>query len=384
MSKTFIYLLLIGLFISCSRKPYGEFNDKGIVVPINVNNNKEISFSRLFDSVSYIPLETTDEALVGIVEHMRIFGNNLCLLCDKNVLIFDTRTGNVITQISKFGNGPGEYQSLYDILINEDNLIQLLDMNSRKIRTYNFKGNFISEISLPSMSFAFSKKGDKYWLYNNNLQQEDITSQVICYEPATSKIREEIFPMNQKLSNYFFVLEGNNFAQTDDGLLFFANPRNQIFLIKENAVPEAVYTLDFGKHSLPGNFMEEEFSDIMDFSQWADSREYIYFVNNFTTDTRNLQISFWLGEQIYWTFFSKPSLRSETAQIIKDDINDYKPIKLKNTNSDAIISDGYFYFLLSPEQYLKAYIEKKQVLQDLTEQSNPVMVKCKLKKDIIL
>lgn len=380
MRKVLFSILLAATFIACSHKPNEGKTKEGELVSINISQTNQIAFSELFDSVSYIPLETTDEALVGIVEHMRLFGDYLCLICDKNVLIFNVQTGKALSQISKFGNGPGEYQSLYDIFVDDSSNVELLDKNGRKIRKYDFEGNFLSETSLPSMSFAFTKEGNHYWLYNNNLEQEKIAHKVLCYDASAGEITEEFFPMDKTLSRFFFVLEGNNFVRTEDALLFFANPQKQLFLLKENSLPEVAYTLDFGKHSLPESFLQEKFTDIMDFSQRADSREYVYFVNSFAANQQNLQISFWLGEQIYWSFYSKAHKSSETACQIKDDLNEYLPLQLKNTNSDAILTDKYFYFLLSAEQFLKISGKKGAPTDNLTDQSNPILVKCVLKK----
>lgn len=136
-----LMLLIISMLCSCSYSKKGD-KEVGERIPITIEEDSKINFSDIFERIDYIPLETTDTSLVGIVERFRIFDHKVCLLCDKSLLLFDTNTGQAISKISKLGNAPGEYQSLYDVSISEDGNVELLDMNERKIRRYGIDGHF--------------------------------------------------------------------------------------------------------------------------------------------------------------------------------------------------------------------------------------------------
>lgn len=151
-------LLVISVLCSCSSSKRGD-EETGKKISITIEENSKIKFSDVFEQVDYIPLATTDISLVGIVERFRLFNHKVCLLCDKSLLLFDANTGQAISKISRLGNAPGEYKSLYDVSICEDGNVELLDMNERKIRRYDMDGNFLDALDLPSMSFSFLANG---------------------------------------------------------------------------------------------------------------------------------------------------------------------------------------------------------------------------------
>ena len=370
--------IIICILFSCAQTDSRNDEDSSTRVMIDANNHNSIKFSDIFDSVTYIPLETTDDALVGTISHMRLFGNKVCLICDKQLLIFDADSGNASARISKYGNGPGEYISIYDALINESGNIELLDMNGKKIREYTPEGTFVSEQDLPFKSFAFAKSSDHYWFYNNNLPQET-KDKVLYYNASTQKIEDSFFPIDPHLSQYFFVLEGNNFAVRKDGALFFSSPDTRIYFLQKEKDPQVVYTLDFCRQNMPDDFLKEDFADIMEFCQKADGRGYIHEINGFTANEHDLHLSFWRGEEIYWSFYIARDSICRTSSIVEDDINGLPAFKLEDTNLDAILTKDYFYFLMSAEQFLRIYANKELLPQGLTDESNPVLVKCKLK-----
>ncbi len=231
-----------------------------------MDKSENIRFSEFFERVDYIPLETTDSSLVGTVERMRIFEDKVCLLCDKSFLMFNKQTGEAELQISKLGGAPEEYRSLYDVYVDSTRgLIELLDMNGKKIQKYDMKGRYKASIPLPFMSFSFTKENESnYWFYNNNLVSDKAHSKVVHFDAKQEEIINEFFPIDSHLSNFFFVVESNNFINAEDGLFFFCNPPGKMYFIKGDLSPHISYTFDFGEHSIPENFYAHNFSDIMD------------------------------------------------------------------------------------------------------------------------
>lgn len=66
----------------------------------------------------------------------------------KSILMYDTDTGALILRIRNTGKGPGEYVSLYDMLIDTTgNYIELLDMNGKKVVRYDMNGDFKEKYS---------------------------------------------------------------------------------------------------------------------------------------------------------------------------------------------------------------------------------------------
>ncbi|WP_294620334.1 6-bladed beta-propeller [uncultured Bacteroides sp.] len=383
-----LILLIISLLHSCS-SPRQEDEEIGKRIPIVIEEGSRIKFSDVFEQVDYIPLETTDTSLVGIVERFRIFDNKACLICDKSLLMFDANTGRAISKISKLGSAPEEYQSLHDASVCEDGNVELLDMNKRKIRRYDINGNFVSSLELPSMSFSFFANGrNNYWLYNNNMSYEDIKSKVVCYDASKRMVRDLYFPIDTHLAGYFFVVEGNNFAKRQDDLLFFACPSEKIYSLKEGEEPSVAYTIDFGRHAAPQDFYKNDYSDIMEFSTEANKRGYVYFVNNFSANNSYIQLSFFLDKVAYWSIYSENEEKSYTGCILQDDLNSLKGFRVDAQNTLYAINGDYLYFLLSAEQFVGicsnggTFFEQVNKNNDMNDQSNPLLVRCKFKKNL--
>ena len=382
-----LMLLIISMLCSCSYSKKGD-KEVGERIPITIEEDSKINFSDIFERIDYIPLETTDTSLVGIVERFRIFDHKVCLLCDKSLLLFDTNTGQAISKISKLGNAPGEYQSLYDVSISEDGNVELLDMNERKIRRYGIDGHFRNLSDLPSMSFSFFANGDNdYWLYNNNMSYGDIRTKVVHYDASKGRVKNLYFPIDMHLANYFFVVEGNNFVKRKDHLLFFSCPSEKIYSLKEGVEPSVAYIIDWGKNAAPSDFYNHNYSDIMEFSTEANKRGYVYFVNNFSANDSYIQLSFFLDKVAYWSIYSENEGKSYTGCILQDDLNSLIKFRITNLNTLYAIDENYLYFLLSAEQFIEICSNDNTFSElidknNINDQSNPLLVKCKFKKSL--
>lgn len=384
--KRFSYILLffIVLLASCSSKHDTKDREKG-VIKVDIAFDSKIKLSELSDSVQYIPLETADSSLVGIVERFRIFGNQVCLLCDKSMLAFDAQTGAPTMVISKLGNAPGEYKSLYDAYIDEKTgLVELLDMDGQRIYRYDTTGSYVDALELPCHSFSFLKIGEnRYWLYNNNMMSGDIKSRFVCLN--SGNIEEECFPIDTHLANFFFVVEGNNFAQRNEDLLFYFSPSDKIYSRNEDGSFTDAYRIDMGKHTLPAEFCEQNFSDIIAFSTEASKHSYVYFINNIAANDRYVQFSFFLENKSYWSVYSTMEELTHTGCLLEDDLNRLQTFRLDNLNTMFSIAGDYLYFLISAEQFIEISRDnptwsEKVKAYDINEQSNPILVKCRLKK----
>lgn len=395
MKRLFFIIFTMAVVMSCtsSQKNNQPSSDAEKIIDIKIDKSEALRFSEVFDQIDYIPLQTTTSFLVGTVEKLRIFGDKVCLLCDKSLLIFDKNNGDGNLKIAKLGSGPEEYKSLYDIYIDkESNNIELLDMNGRKIHIYDMNGVYIKSLSLPFVSFSFVKVATSdYWFYNNQMPSDKTKSRIVHYNAKNNEIVDEYFPIDNNLANYFFVVEGNNFVKIKDDLLFFSCPSDTIYSLESNSKVNVAYTINFGPHSIPPDFYKRKYSDIMEFSQEANKRQYVYFVNNFTANEDCVLLSFLLDRKCFWSLYLEKGKKTYTASSLEDDINFSDSFPLDYCNIPFTMDGDNFYFLMSAEQFLflcKGKEVKRHSLATLLkdskidEQSNPILVRCKLKENI--
>ncbi|MDR3095059.1 MAG: 6-bladed beta-propeller, partial [Bacteroidales bacterium] len=72
-------------------------------------NSKELLLSEIASDVTYIPLETSPECLIGRIDKIISFDDKYYILDrqTESILVFDS-TGKYLFKIAQIGNGPGE------------------------------------------------------------------------------------------------------------------------------------------------------------------------------------------------------------------------------------------------------------------------------------
>ncbi len=100
-------ILLVSGFVclSCTNTAAGDHFS--IDVAAAFANPVELSASDYFSEVRYVPLETTEQGLVGSGADIQCFGDKLVVTTrQKQCLLFDARTGRFIRSIGHIGNDP--------------------------------------------------------------------------------------------------------------------------------------------------------------------------------------------------------------------------------------------------------------------------------------
>lgn len=152
MSKLFSVMLLC-LLISCGKKRTGVSVDQtqAVTIPVKFQNlaaDSKLKLSDFVDSVKWIPLELTQECIIGKISQV-YFLDSLILVVDTKAgtLLFFDMNGKYRNKIDRRGKGPGEYatirHALYDF---ERNRIMVYDDILRKLIYYRMDGTMIKEI----------------------------------------------------------------------------------------------------------------------------------------------------------------------------------------------------------------------------------------------
>ena len=124
--RRIIFFICVVLFAACSQKSEKDGILK-ITEVLDFEKQEMGSISDCVDSVTYLPLKLTQEALFRNIDKM---------LCENGMMyIGDFRTrkitvcnmnGNVNFVLNKFGNGEGEYQEIRNFTVDKNN-IYILD-----------------------------------------------------------------------------------------------------------------------------------------------------------------------------------------------------------------------------------------------------------------
>lgn len=116
-----------------------------------------IPLSFFTEKLEIVKLDSRDEALVG--QTGVTISDNYILVHGRRpnpFKLFDRR-GNFLTNIGAIGQGPGEYQMVYDAKLDEaNNRIYILPWNASQLLVYDLQGNVLDPIP-PLLALSESK-----------------------------------------------------------------------------------------------------------------------------------------------------------------------------------------------------------------------------------
>ncbi len=81
-----------------------------------------LNVSNFADTVLYVPLETTEESLIGNISGLWI-NDSIMLVSTGNRLLMFSESGKYMHQVGSNGRGPGEYNYIYHFDVIRDTII---------------------------------------------------------------------------------------------------------------------------------------------------------------------------------------------------------------------------------------------------------------------
>ena len=239
---TFIFVLTI-LCIACDTHPSKDF--KGITLAVDLDK-QEVSLKELFSRMEVIPLETHDSCLIVNPEKILFHKNKLYVFDPLRAALYTfDKEGNFIKQIARKGEGPGEYQIITDVLIDNSKEKILFLSPYGSILTYDMEGNFIDQKTLPA-------KPNYYSLTMAANQHTALWSCVDKEENGLSVMNAETMkPVYETWHNDRMIDMGlmKPFYQYGSDAYFSTAYQNVVYRIKPDSL-ESAYQWDFGKDNI--------------------------------------------------------------------------------------------------------------------------------------
>lgn len=230
---------------------YYPIQDDRIIV--DLNKKQKASLFDYFSHIELIPLETSDEVLIGYCEEIVPFQNRYYIFDRKRavVQVFD-QDGKFISLIDKRGQGPGEYTpNLTSIFLNPfTENIDITDMGC--IYSYDLTGKHVRTISQVEDASGF------YWnllplndnlyvchvLMLNNLD----TYKINYYDVKENKIIHKDYEEDEFLNNYACIPFASPFYEYNGNYYFYRLVDNETHEVGLDSLKKA-YTWDFGKNN---------------------------------------------------------------------------------------------------------------------------------------
>ncbi|MDR1221823.1 MAG: 6-bladed beta-propeller, partial [Tannerella sp.] len=335
----------------------------------SINHQKKANFSELFDSVKFIPLETTDEVLISEITKIHSVENRFFIFDRRNQAVFAfDEEGHCIWKIRTRGRGPKEYTQLMGFDIDEDSRKIYLFSRLEKILVYDFDANFLEEYKVRFDGTSIGVMNDRMYLYaynrTNRNNRENLKNNLLIINKG--KIQQAHLPFEKELGAIFFN-SPNAFYRYNDEMRLYMPFSTKIYSHKgENLTVR--YFFDFGRNNIPKAFLEEDnFQDLLEDTNYAyglntywENRNYCSFrirVEKGSTrilfDKRTKEIKYGLYDDLAYCFPNIQQATDDQATGFRDAMD-----------------------LLYEAEHSNARKEKsllKEVVKNISEDSNPVV-----------
>lgn len=378
--KRFIYLLLPALLshLSCDQKQDEAYTQ----IDVEINDAQTIAASEWFSSIEITLLEANSESLLKACDKIVLFDNRYYVL-DKGqqtIFVFD-RTGKFIcSSRTMIGQGPGEYVYIDDFCIDKDNnTIELLDTPGYTVRVYSLDftpldGSWrLAQDLLPVWSFQ-KLSADNYAFYRNPTERFPHLIQI--YSVQEEKIVEKIdipypyweVPWTLE-KNYFYEYRSEYFFS-----LAFPNPDLYKLNTKDFSV-EKVLECNFGKETFGANAIEGISEDF-----FTRPGRYVLATNKYQNDKFFFVYLYAKNGSAFLPYMLRYEKETGRQNLISAFFSDKT-----NLSVPYFIDNEYFYSLSESTQAHQHVVRElldeksKQVLDNLTDDDNPVIIKYKLR-----
>lgn len=128
-------------------------------------------------SIHYIPLETTEESIIGRIEKLESDDSYIFIFDKTNnqTFRFSQKDGSFLNKFGHIGRGPGEYIELRDMTLDKKRKeVCLLDYWGFKILYFNYDGEYLREQPLYYLYDKMEFVGDRMVLHTHNHGNERV------------------------------------------------------------------------------------------------------------------------------------------------------------------------------------------------------------------
>ena len=239
MKKVLYVALILAVFSSCKRSSVKDIG-KAQKIDCCEITNETFKLSDVASSFSIIPLETNDSCLIGEINKLEFFNENIFVL-DKiysaRLFVFN-KEGKYLFDIGRRGAAPDEYVQINDFSIDKKNNIIYVLCDKKKVFSYSLSGQYMGQIALDFFAAAMEYKNNWFYFVCDRLKRGNL-----IVTDMEGNVKYEDFPNEQMGENLLMLI--HPFSQRDSTLLYRRYLDNNIYEICLDK-SKSVYNVDFG------------------------------------------------------------------------------------------------------------------------------------------
>lgn len=248
MKKYLLLSIVFSLFLcGCTQKQSESNESSGMeTIPITDFETYNGRFSEFAEAVEMIPLEFTDESILGEIKKV-VLSEDFIFVMERfnsaGIYTFD-RSGKFLYRIGSRGQGPEECADVDDFSINEkDRLIYIYDSVRKKVFVFSFDNEFIKTIPMDYSATNMEYQDGLFYLY-----REDARYGVPLYSLVIKDINgdlvEKYYPMSDLPKSHDCV-----FCKRENDILFAQDMNDSVFVLSGGKL-SPVYYIDYKDRSM--------------------------------------------------------------------------------------------------------------------------------------
>ncbi|WP_029275118.1 6-bladed beta-propeller [Pedobacter borealis] len=376
-------LLLILVIASCKQKPKSSLKKNINEIKTNtvVNGTTFVDSKNLYDSVVYVPLQTTQHNLIAKIDQLEV--------TDKYFIILDhdSKSISIYLKNGKF------FKKIDSVNASEfwvyDDVISFRDLSSHTvINRYSISTSKVAPEKI-KLSYKNAHQIDKnaslfFLAYRKDNPAPLTDANLICIDEKNN-ISTLLDAKESKLTKQDVFSSGKNFYTSNTLTYFSPNYSTDIFLLK-NKKADLIYHINVGEFALPQKREKDQ-----DIKKYVKTNPCIFGINNIYEVNGNLSF-----QTVSSKGFKNFTYNKATNVLVNLDNLKYgeKLTHFLPTGTNLIASDSTCFISHLPAAYLlKSYqqIARAEKLPPFTAQSrslfesirsrdNPVLVKLYPKK----
>ena len=260
------------------------------------DNVKHLYASEIITDLEYIPLETSNQYLIGQYYGIEISENYILVRSNPHLILF-SRQGKYIRHVGSQGLGPEEYRIVSKTTIDEkSNMIYL--SNNTELLAYRISGEFVKKLYLKDI---YNKAGinscfgkivywkDSLFCANVNLYTgiEDYSFVIFSLDGQVVKLFPNSIKFKREESNVIYINDNDDYTDiyVYNGQLKYRKINSDtLFRLNDQLefVPEAIF--DLCGRNAPENIRDKGDADRSIYTYMTDIQElenYFYFICDF-------------------------------------------------------------------------------------------------------
>ncbi len=282
-----LFLSLLCSACSSEKQPSKDFIEIEMV-PIIEGESKKMPLQEWAKSVRFIPLETNDDILIKSIRDVFQRGDTILVHHRERLSVFNTN-GKYLYDIGSKGQGPKEFTHDRKVVLHND-LIYVHE-NLARIKAYDWKGNFVKKLDLPSNTWevlTVSEQEDMLAYVANHNGEETVRFYRMKGEEVLDTIPN---PFRYKLPKGVLWLYDvdNEISRTTGSLEGFMEKNNDtLYRLDKHLQPHPYIVFNMGKYLFTReeryNTTQDEIWELMEkkfrLKVLGEINGKVYFINN--------------------------------------------------------------------------------------------------------